>query len=47
MSLEVASKKLIELNLIKPKTKIGLSSFLNLVFKWRNDSLRFSDENET
>ena len=28
ISLEVSSKKLIELNLIKPKTKLGLSSFL-------------------
>ena len=37
LSLEVASKKLIELNLIKPKTKIGLSSFLFLMEKWRND----------
>ena len=37
LSLEIASKKLIELNLIKPKTKIGLSSFLFLVQKWRND----------
>ena len=37
MSLEVASKILIEKNLIKPKTKIGLSSFLFLVDKWRND----------
>jgi DNA helicase II / ATP-dependent DNA helicase PcrA len=37
VSLEIASKKLIELNLIKPKTKIGLSSFLFLVQKWRND----------
>ena len=36
-SLEIASKKLIELNLIKPKTKIGLSSFLLLMNKWRND----------
>ena len=27
-SLEVSSKKLIELNKIKPKTKIGLNSFL-------------------
>ena len=36
-SLENSSKKLIELNLIKPKTKIGLNSFLNLIFKWRND----------
>jgi len=37
LTLELASKKLIELNLIKPKTKIGLSSFLNFVAKWRND----------
>ncbi len=36
-SLEIASKKLIEKNLIKPKTKIGLNSFLNLTNKWRND----------
>ena len=36
-SLEIASKKLIEKNLIKPKTKIGLNSFLNLTSKWRND----------
>ena len=37
VSLEIASKKLIEKNLIKPKTKIGLSSFLFLMDKWRND----------
>ena len=37
VSLEVASKKLIEQNLIKPKTKMGLSSFLFLIEKWRND----------
>ena len=37
LSLEVASKKLLENNKIKPKTKIGLSSFLNLIEKWRND----------
>ena len=37
INLETASKKLIELNLIKPKTKIGLNSFLNLMNKWRND----------
>ena len=36
-SLESSSKKLIELNLIKPKTKIGLNSFLNLINKWRLD----------
>ena len=37
VSLEIASKKLIEENLIKPKTKIGLSSFLFIMNKWRND----------
>jgi DNA helicase II / ATP-dependent DNA helicase PcrA len=37
VSLEISSKKLIEKNLIKPKTKIGLSSFLSLMDKWRND----------
>jgi len=37
ISLEIASKTLIEQNLIKPKTKIGLSSFLFLINKWRND----------
>ena len=36
-SFEKSSKKLIELNQIKPKTKIGLSAFLNLLQKWRND----------
>ena len=37
ITLEVASKKLIENNKIKPKTKIGLMSILNLIGKWRND----------
>ncbi|MDC0043614.1 UvrD-helicase domain-containing protein [Candidatus Pelagibacter sp.] len=37
INLEQASRKLIELNMIKPKTKIGLNSFLNLIQKWRND----------
>ena len=37
LPLEVASKKLLENNKIKPKTKIGLSSFLNLIEEWRND----------
>ena len=36
-SLELASRKLIELNKIKPKTKIGLMSLLNLLNKWRYD----------
>ena len=38
--LEDASKKLIELNIIKPKTKIGLFKILNLLTKWRNDLLK-------
>jgi len=37
VSLEISAKKLIEKNLIKPKTKIGLSSFLFFIDKWRND----------
>jgi DNA helicase II / ATP-dependent DNA helicase PcrA len=37
LSLEVASIKMIEQNLIKPKTKIGLNFFLNSLNKWRND----------
>ena len=35
LCLEKASIKLLEQNLIKPKTKIGLSHFLNLINKWR------------
>ena len=37
ISLILASKKLIELNKIKPKAKIGLNNFLNFIDKWRND----------
>jgi len=37
INLESAARKLIELNLIKPKTKIGLNSFLIFMQKWRND----------
>ncbi len=37
LSLENSSKNLIELNKIKPKTKIGLFNFLNLLEKWRKD----------
>ena len=40
LSLENSSKKLIELNKIKPKTKTGLFNFLNLLEKWRNDYLK-------
>lgn len=37
LSLEIAANKMLEQNLIKPKTKIGLSFFLNALNKWRND----------
>ena len=36
-SLEIASRKLIEENKIKPKTKIGLNNLINLLSKWRLD----------
>ena len=39
LSLEISSSKMIEKNLIKPKTKVGLSLFLNSLNKWRNDIL--------
>ena len=35
--LENSSRKMIQENLIKPKAKIGLSSFLDLLSKWRSD----------
>ena len=37
LSLENSSRKMIEKNLIKPKAKIGLNIFLDLISKWRND----------
>ena len=37
LSLEDAAIKMIDQNLIKPKTKIGLSFFLSALAKWRND----------
>ncbi len=37
LNLERASVKMLEKNLIKPKTKIGLNSFLNSLNKWRYD----------
>jgi DNA helicase-2/ATP-dependent DNA helicase PcrA len=37
ISLEFSSRKMIEENLIKPKTKLGLSLFLNSLSKWRED----------
>ena len=36
-SLETASRKLLEMNKIKPKTKVGLNSLLKLLEKWRYD----------
>ncbi|MDC3185563.1 UvrD-helicase domain-containing protein, partial [Candidatus Pelagibacter sp.] len=39
LSMEKSSRKLIEMNMIKPKTKIGLSSILNLIEKWRKDNI--------
>ncbi len=35
--LEKSAKKMVELNKIKPKAKIGLSIFLNFLEKWRSD----------
>ena len=35
--LEISSRKMIEENLIKPKAKIGLNLFLDILNKWRND----------
>ncbi len=37
VSLEFSSRKMIEKNLIKPKTKLGLTLFLDCLLKWRND----------
>ena len=45
-SLESASRNLIELNKIKPKTKIGLNSLLNLLIKWRNDLQKKTNHNK-
>ncbi len=36
LNLETSSKKMIQENLIKPKAKIGLNLFLNLISNWRN-----------
>ena len=36
LNLEISSKKMLEENLIKPKAKIGLTSFINMLTKWRN-----------
>ena len=37
LNLERASIKMLEQNLIKPKAKIGLITFINSLMKWRND----------
>ena len=37
LCLELSAKKMIEKNLIKPKAKLGLSLFLDLLEKWRSD----------
>ena len=37
LNLERASIKMLENNLIKPKTKIGLNLFINSLSKWRSD----------
>ena len=37
MNLELSSKSMIQNGLIKPKAKIGLILFLDLMMKWRND----------
>ncbi len=39
LTLEKSAIYLIQKNKIKPKTKLGLSSLLNLLVKWRNDLL--------
>jgi len=36
-SLESSALELLELNKIKPKTRLGLVNILNLFFKWRSD----------
>ncbi len=37
ISLENSSRKMMDENLIKPKAKLGLNFFLDLILKWRND----------
>ncbi len=37
LNLENSSREMINKNLIKPKTKVGLNTFLDLMSKWRND----------
>ena len=37
LCLEISSRKMIDQNLVKPKAKVGLTIFLDLIKKWRND----------
>ncbi len=37
LCLEISAKRMIDQNLIKPKAKVGLNIFLDLIYKWRND----------
>ena len=37
LCLEISAKKMIEKNMIKPKAKVGLNLFLDLIRKWRFD----------
>ena len=45
-SLEVSARKLIEINKIKPKTKIGLNSLLNFLEKWRYEFKKKTNHNK-
>ena len=45
-SLELASRNLIDENKIKPKTKVGLNSLINLLQKWRNDLKNKTNHNK-
>ena len=44
--MEISSRKLIEKNKIKPKTKVGLVSLLNLLEKWRKDLKKNTNHNK-
>ena len=37
LCLEISSRKMIDQNLVKPKAKVGLTIFLDLIKKWRNN----------
>ncbi len=36
LCLEISAKRMIDQNLIKPKAKVSLNIFLDLIYKWRN-----------